>query len=156
MTFAHRCKQKIPLVAGLVVLALTITTVWYYLIKPWPGVEASPDWTLVDAPPNDEYRPGDILTWTRKRICVPSGVTTVEILTRRELDGDTFDTVTYKRYITTDGYCGDDAPTSIFVPFFLRNGPTQIIIRSCTDTPNPRDTCVESEGPTFTVVGSPY
>ena len=154
--FTHRCRQTLPLTSGVLFFAAMLSGVWYYLLKPWPGVEATPDATIVDAPPNNEFRAGDVLTWTKERICVPEGTTTVTFFIRRSTEDLQLDSVAYTRYITTDGYCGDNAATAIVIPDWLRNGPTQLILRACTDTPNPRDTCIETPGPSFIMTGASF
>lgn len=155
---ARRCRELIPLWIAIAIAALATVTVWVYLLRPYPGVESSNDWTLIDPPPGNAYHVGDVIAWGKPRVCVPVGVTTVQFLVRSPIPTGTFDSVAYTRIITNvgEGYCNEPSRTAVIVPDFLPNGDFQIILRACTDTPNPRDTCIEVEGPRFTVVGSKF
>jgi hypothetical protein len=153
-----RCRELLPLWIAIVLSVLAGIVVWVYLLKPYPGVESSNDWTLIDPPPNAGYRIGDVITWEKPRVCVPVGATTVQLLVRTLTPTGTFDAVAYTRVITNvdEGYCREPNRTAVVVPDFLPNGDYQMILRACTDTPNPRDTCIEVEGPRFAVVGSKF
>lgn len=150
--FTHRCRQTLPLVASIVGLALTIVIVWFYLLKPWPGVESSNEWTLVDPPADGVYEVHDILTWTKPKVCTPAGNTTVQFLATREIPPGAFDYLLYTRilrYPVED--CNTPNVTRILIPNQLSTGTYRITINACTDTPNPRDTCNVFEGPLIKV-----
>jgi hypothetical protein len=153
-----RCRELLPLWIAIVLSALAWIVVWVYLLKPYPGVTSSDEWSLIDPPPGARYEVGDVITWQKPLVCVPAGVTTVQFLVRAPIDTGTFDSVAYTRVITNidEGYCREPNTTAVVVPDFLPNGDYQIILRACTDTPNPRDTCIEVDGPRFTVVGSKF
>lgn len=145
------------LVLAVIGLFVTLWVVWFYLLKPWPGVESSNDWTLVSPPPGEVYEGGELLTWTKPRVCVPQGVTTVQFLMRAEIPTGTLDAVAYTRIFTVDAeYCREPNYTTIRLPDWLPAGEFHLVLRACTDTPNPRDTCVEVAGPTFTVKGPAF
>lgn len=151
-------RHRAPLVLAVLGLMLTLWGVWYFLLKPWPGVTASDEWTVVNPPPGNVYTSNQPLSWTKPEVCVPPGVTTVQILVRVVTVTGTFDSLAYTRIITNQGetYCRSPNPTTIAVPDWIPNGKFQIIIRSCTDTPNPRDTCLETDGPIFGVTGASF
>lgn len=156
MTFTHKCKQAIPLVLGWVLLGTLVFSVWFFLIKPWPGVEASDDWKLVDA--KRVYSPGDELTWEKTRVCIPEGETTVTVLFNRELPEELgeFQRVAYTRIFHYTRYdCRQPNTTTITLPVDLTSGEHTIVIRACTNTPSPIDTCIETPGPTFLVLRTP-
>ena len=157
MTRATRIRHG--LLHGVAVLGLLITLagIWYYLLKPWPGVESSNDWTLVNPPAGAVYEPGELITWTKPRVCVPLGVTTVQFLMRADLPTGTLDTLVNTRIFTVDAeYCREPNYTTIRLPDWLPAGEFHLVLRACTDTPNPRDTCVEVPGPTFRVKGNAF
>ena len=138
-------------------LIVTVAGLWYYLLKPWPGVESSDDWTLVNAPASGVYEAGGLITWSKPRVCVPQGVTSVQFLMRAEIPNGTLDSVAYTRIFTVDAeYCREPNFTTIRLPDWLPAGEFHIVLRACTDTPNPRDTCVEVAGPTFRVKGDAF
>ena len=157
MTFTHRCKQAIPLVVSALALIITLSVVWVYLIKPWPGVETSNNWTLVNPPASGVYKPGEVITWTKPRVCTPEGNTTVQFLATRQYPPGAYDFLMYTRFLRySEPSCNEPNITRIVVPADLQSGRYKILIRACTDTPNPRDTCIDVEGPTFDMVNTTF
>lgn len=149
----HRCREVIPVVASFAALTIAVIVVWTYLIKPWPGVTTSNNWTLVNQPAKGYYHPGEVLAWTKSEVCTPEGETTVQFLARRQVPPGAFDFLMYTRILRYPvSSCNSPNLTQIVVPFDLQSGTYDVLIRACTDTPNPRDTCIEAEGPTFQLV----
>ncbi len=157
MTRASRLRHNAILGVAVVGLLITLVGLWYYLLKPWPGVESSNDWTLVKPPASGVYESSSLITWTKPKVCVPQGVTTVQFLLRADIPTGTLDSVAYTRIFTVDSeYCREPNFTTIRLPEWIPSGTFRLVLRACTDTPNPRDTCVEVAGPTFTVKGEAF
>lgn len=152
-----RLRHNALLVVAVIGLALTLGVLWYYLLKPWPGVESSNDWKLVNPPVSGVYDSNSLITWTKPKVCVPYGVTTVQFLLRTDIPTGTLDSVAYTRIFTVEEeYCRAPNYTTIRLPDWLPAGTFHVVLRACTDTPNPRDTCVEVAGPTFRVKGDAF
>lgn len=152
--FAHKCKEFIPLVLSFVGLGIAIFSVWFFLLKPWPGVTASKDWKLIDPPADGSYSVGDIVAWEKAHVCVPPGETTVQIFFIQELPDELgqFRRVAYTRvWLLNKEDCRDPNFTSIMVPFDVLPGTHDILLRACTNTPSPIDTCIETPGPRIVV-----
>ena len=153
IAFSQRCRKAIPLVLSFGALVLALGVVWFYLIKPWPGVQSSNDWTLLNEPSVGYYQPGEVLAWQKPEVCTPEGETTVQFLARRQVPPGAYDFVMYTRILRYPvASCNTSNITLIIVPTGLPSGTYDILVRACTDTPNPRDTCIEVEGPTFKLV----
>jgi hypothetical protein len=153
----HKCREVIPLVASFCALVLALGVVWFYLIKPWPGVQSSNDWKLVDPPPAGVYQPGQLLTWQKPEVCTPEGETTVQFLARRQVPPGAFDYLMYTRILRYPvASCNSPNVTRIVIPEDLASGRYDVLVRACTDTPNPRDTCIEVEGPTFNLLNPTF
>lgn len=150
--FAHKCKEIIPLALSFAAFGLAVFSVWFFFFKPWPGVQTSDNWTLVDEPKNG-YMVGEFVTWEKPRVCIPEGETTTQIFFIRELpDGGTVKQLAYTRVFLLDREdCREPNRTTIMVPYDLLPGPHQVLIRACTNTPSPIDTCVEAAGPLILV-----
>jgi hypothetical protein len=141
-------------------VAVGAFSIW--LNWPYPMVETTDEYTIVgsDAP----KKAGDIVAWTKPRVCVPGGKTRSEIKVTQKFadprDGNdlgSLSTVLLTRvFDLKEGYCGEPNFTSFIVPPWLKNGTYQVFIAACTENPTPRDSCISpAEGPTFTVIGQP-
>lgn len=157
MSRAARVRHGLLHVLAACGLIVTVAGLWYYLLKPWPGVESSNDWKLVNPPVSGVYDSNSLITWTKPKVCVPYGVTTVQFLLRADIPTGTLDSVADTRIFTVEEeYCRAPNYTTIRLPDWLPAGTFHVVLRACTDTPNPRDTCVEVAGPTFTVRGPTF
>ena len=157
-TFTHKCREIIPLALSFAGLGLAIVSVWFFFLKPWPGVVADDSWAIVDTPVKDYYVPGETLTWAKPKVCIPPGETTMQILFERELESGagTVQQLAYTRiFHLTEESCSEPNFTSIMVPFGTLAGRYDIKLRACTNTPSPIDTCVEASGPRILVRANP-
>ena len=151
-------RHRGPLVLAVAFLVIALLVVWYYLLKPWPGVYSSDDWKLVDPPPGSVYTQHQTIVWEKPMVCIPEGSTTVQFLLMSRSDIGARYWVAYT-VITTNGgpeHCTAPNRTSMNIPDWLSPGTYQIVLRACTDTPNPRDTCIESLGPEFTMARTTF
>jgi hypothetical protein len=152
--FAHRCKEVIPLALSFVGFGIAILTVWFFLLKPWPGVTASDDWKLINEPASGTYSIGDLVAWEKSNVCVPAGETTVQIFFIQDLPNGLGELrrMAYTRvWLLQANDCRNPNFTSIMVPYDVLPGQYEILLRSCTNSPSPIDTCIETPGPVITV-----
>lgn len=152
--FAHRCREIIPLVLSFAAFALAVFSVWFFFFKPWPAVETSDNWILVDEPAEGYYVGGEFVSWLKPRVCVPEGETTAQIFFVRTLpDGiGTVRQLAYTRIFLLDhDDCRTPNSTTIMVPYDLLPGSYDILVRTCTNTPSPLDACIEAAGPRILV-----
>lgn len=152
--FTHKCRQIIPLVLSFAGFGLAVVSVWFFFFKPWPGVVADDDWSIVDVPMKDYYTPGETLTWAKPKVCIPPGETTMLIYFERSLESKagTVQQLAYTRVFHLQAEsCSEPSFTSIMVPYGVLPGRYDIKLRACTNTPSPIDTCVEAAGPRILV-----
>lgn len=142
-------------VLSAILFALGIVTFVIWLNKPYPSVYSSPDWTRVSV--DGPQRAGDIVAWTKPKVCVPAGVTKSEIFATTEFAGfGTFSTVIQARkFDLIEGYCGEPNYTAFVIPATLPNGTYTVTVTACTENPTPSDRCIATSGPPFTVVDQP-
>jgi len=150
------------LLASAVILAMLIVFFSIWLNRSYPSVETTDDFTKLTT--DEPQRAGDIVAWTKSRVCVPAGFTKSEIKATKDfIDprngenlGSLSTTLTERKFYLAKGYCASPNFTSIIIPQNLPNGTYRITITACTDNPTPRDVCIPpAPGPEFTVVGQP-
>jgi hypothetical protein len=154
--FAHKCREVIPLALSFIGFGIAIVTVWFFLLRPWPGVTAAEDWTLINPPADGVYSTGDLVSWEKSNVCVPAGETTVQIFLVQEVPpefgGGELRRLAYTRiFYLEKADCRNPNYTSLMVPFDTLPGSYDILLRACTNSPSPIDTCVETPGPTLLV-----
>jgi hypothetical protein len=153
---SRRCKAVIPLALSFVGFGIAIFSVWFFLLRPWPGVVASDDATLINPPALGVYYAGDTLEWKKESICIPAGETTVQLSFSQpippEFGGGRLLKLAYIRVFYLDRpSCSAPSFTSVPIPADLQPGVYKIEIRACSNSPSPIDTCIDTSGPTVNV-----
>ena len=148
--FTHKCREVIPLALSFIGFGIAVVTVWFFFLKPWPGAVVSDDWVIIDNPAKEYYVVGEKLTWSKPKVCLPPGETTMQIYFVRDLadQAGTVQQLAYTRVFHVDTEsCQEPSFSIIMVPLDVLPGQYDIRLRACTNTPSPLDTCVDAAGP---------